>query len=686
MPPPLNPAQAEAVKHHAGPLLVLAGAGSGKTRVITHRIAALVARGVPAKAILALTFTNKAAGEMAERAAHVLKDQKAGSSQGLTVCTFHAFGLQVLTRERKVLGGTFTLFDQGDSLSVVKEILARMKGGKSYDASAVVSRISNAKNGFVTPQDFIEREGDEYDEMAKIVYPRYVAAMRNFRAYDFDDLVCEVARLWTDTPEVLARWQERYRYILVDEYQDTNRAQLALLTKLADAHKNICVVGDDDQSIYAWRGADVRNILDFEEHFAGAQVIKLEQNYRSDAPILDVANAVIGARKDSKYKKFLMTDRTGGARVGLGVASGPESEAKWVVEQVRTLWRDEHVHPRDIAILFRSNSQGKLLEEFLREHGIPYRLIGGQQFFERKEVKDCLSFLKVALNRRDELALRRVINYPPRGIGETSIERLGAHAMAKGWTLWETIERVSSLDDIPAAARTGCQAFEKLLGETRKRLMVDRAPASVVLRELVQKAGIRDDIHETTGSANGAARRTGNMEALCNSLAKREQRSRDKGGDPTDERELLSYLHALTLNTDDEDETATNTVTLSTLHGSKGLEFDHVFLVGCEEGFLPHQRTLDVKATDATVQDVEEERRLFYVGVTRAKKKLIMTRCKMRMMRGKPIPRTPSRFLSDIPEGMIDTFEVRGDTSSVTVEEMAAKGDALLSMLNAIGK
>ncbi len=686
MPPPLNPAQAEAVAHHAGPLLVLAGAGSGKTRVITMRIAALVARGVPSKAILALTFTNKAAGEMAERAEKVLKEQRSGSADGLTVCTFHAFGLQVLTRERKVLGGTFTLYDQGDSLSVVKEIMARMKGGKAYDASAVMSRISNAKNGFVTPEDFIEREGDEYDEITKIVYPRYVAAMRNFRAYDFDDLVCEVARVWTDKAEVLSRWQERYRYILVDEYQDTNRAQLAVLMKLADAHKNICVVGDDDQSIYAWRGADVRNILEFESHFAGAKIIKLEQNYRSSAPILAVANAVITAKKDGKYKKTLFTDKVGGERVSLGIAPSPEVEAKWVVEQVRCHLRDDGVRPREIAILFRSNGQAKLLEEHLREQNIGYRLIGGQQFFEKKEIKDVLSYLKVALNRRDELALRRVINYPPRGIGETSIERLSTHTLAKGWTFWQTIERASSLDDVPSTAVAGCQAFEKLVGDVRKRLMVDRAPASVVLRELVEKAGIRDDIHETTNNPSGAARRTGNLEALVSSLARREQRWRDKGQDPTDERGLLAYLHALTLTQEEEEEKEPQeTITMSTLHGAKGLEFDYVYLLGCEEGFLPHQRTLETRATDAMQQDVEEERRLFYVGVTRARKKLTMTRCRQRMQRGKPIPRTPSRFLSDVPDDMFDTFEMR-DFGVSTVEEMAARGDALLSMLDALGK
>ena len=447
---PLNPAQAEAVEHVNGPLLVLAGAGSGKTRVITQRIGRLVERGVPSKAILAMTFTNKAAGEMAERAHAVMQEQGNGAaSKGLTVSTFHSFGLSVLQREQKAMGGAFTIFDQGDVLSCVKEILSRERIGKSFDASAIVGRISNAKNAFLQPEDLPDDGKDEYDEITKIVYPRYQAAMRAFRAYDFDDLVCEVGQLWKRRPDVLARWQESFRYLLVDEYQDTNRAQMEVLRLLSLPHKNLCVVGDDDQAIYAWRGADVKNILEFEEHFPGARVIKLEQNYRSRAPVLDVANAVI-SKKLVGHQKRLFTDKADGDLVQVRVAQTPQIEAEWVAKEIKRRIRDLGKRPKDFAVLYRSNGQSKDVEEALREQMIAHKVVGGQTFFERKEVKDLLSYLKLTLNRSDEIALRRVINYPPRGIGEGSVEKLALHALARGWTLWQAVERVDALDDIPA--------------------------------------------------------------------------------------------------------------------------------------------------------------------------------------------------------------------------------------------
>ncbi|MBL9111821.1 MAG: UvrD-helicase domain-containing protein [Myxococcales bacterium] len=683
--PKLNPAQARAVEHMNGPILVLAGAGSGKTRVITQRMARMLERGVPSSAIVALTFTNKAATEMAERVEHVVKERgNAGAAKGLMVSTFHSFGLSVLSRERKSIGGTFTIFDQGDCVSAVKDILARTARGKAYDASAILARISNAKNAFIGPEELGEREGDEYDEITRVVYPRYQSLLRSMKAFDFDDLVCEVARMLRDKPEMLERYRAQYRYLLVDEYQDTNSAQFALLRLLAGEHKNICVVGDDDQSIYAWRGADARNILEFEEQFPGAVVVKLEQNYRSRAPVLAVANAVIAKRVDAKHRKVLFTEKEGGPKVGLGTALSPEAEAAWVGKEIARLFRDEGVRPRDMAVLYRSNGQAKLIEETLRERGVPYRMVGGQQFFERKEVKDLLAYLKVTLNRSDEISLRRILNYPPRGIGDTSVERLGTHALAKGWTLWQTIERVDSLDDIPTAARAGCKSLERAIGDLRKRLVIDRAPASVAGRELCERVGIYADLNESSGSPQIAARRKGNLEALLNTLSKRETRVREKGNDETAERELMGFLQALTLNLSEEQEDTTDRVTLSTLHGSKGLEFDYVFLLGVEEGFLPHNRTLDTKATDAMSQDIEEERRLFYVGITRAREKLVMSKCKNRMMRGKPGPRPPSRFLADIPEELLEIFDIKGDPALETAK-MGEQAENLLAMLEGLG-
>ncbi|MBX3232731.1 MAG: UvrD-helicase domain-containing protein [Labilithrix sp.] len=693
--PKMNPAQAEAVEHQTGPMLVLAGAGSGKTRVITHRIARLLERGVPAHMICALTFTNKAAGEMAERVEHIAKTQglgkifaAKGSGKGMVISTFHSFGLMVLGRERKSLGGTFTIFDQGDCLGAIKDILSRVNSGKaSFDAAAVMTRISNAKNAFISPEELQERECDEYDEITKLVYPRYQAALRNFRAFDFDDLVCEVARLWKERPDILDRWQKEYLYVLVDEYQDTNRAQLEVLRLLCDRHKNICVVGDDDQSIYAWRGADIQNILDFEHHFAGAKVVMLEQNYRSKAPILAVANAVIEKRVDGKYRKRLFTEQLGGEKVKLGVAPSPEAEAVYVAKELRRVIREEQRKPKDCAILYRSNGQAKVLEEQLREQGVPYRMIGGQQFFERKEVKDVLAYLKLALNRADEISLRRIANYPPRGIGDASLERLTQHATGKGWSLWQAVERVDGLDGVSSPARDGCKELEKLIGDMRRKLLVERRPASEVARDLCATIGLKKDIDGTSPSANASARRWGNVEGLFGILARREQRTADKGADPSAERDLMAFLHSLTLQTNEEDEEPGNQVTLSTLHGSKGLEFDVVFLIGCEEGLIPHQRTLDVRVTDdgANASDVEEERRLFYVGVTRAKQRLTITRCTHRVKAGKPLPRTPCRFLSDVPEELFEPFEVK-DSSLMSTTEMAEQGQNLLALLDSLGQ
>jgi len=675
----MNPAQQEAVEHQNGPLLVLAGAGSGKTRVITHRIARLLERGVPAHMVCALTFTNKAAGEMAERVHGIVRGAK-----GLVISTFHSFGLMVLGREKKSLGGTFTIFDQGDCLALVKDLMSRTDAGRAFDAAAVATRISNAKNAFLSPEELMERPGDDYDEITKVIYPKYQSSLRSFKAYDFDDLVCEVARLWKSRDDIRDRWQKEFLYVLVDEYQDTNRAQFEVLRLLTERHKNICVVGDDDQSIYAWRGADVRNILDFEEHYPGAKIVKLEQNYRSASPILAVANAVIAKRADSKYKKFLFTDKPGGEKVKIGVAPSPESEAQYVAKEMRRLIREENRKPKDLAVLYRSNGQAKVIEEQLREHGVPYRMIGGQQFFERKEVKDILAYLKLALNRSDEISLRRVINYPPRGIGDTSIERLAQHALAKGWSLWQAVERVDSLDGISSAARDGCKELERIVSDMRKKLMIERQRASVVAREVADMVGLRKDIDSTSPSPNASARRWGNVEGLFNLFARRETRVSTAGGDATAERDLMAFLHSLTLQMDDEEEDPGNVATLSTLHGSKGLEFDHVFLIGCEEGLIPHSRTLNERATDAVVQDVEEERRLFYVGVTRARQRLELLRCKHRVMRGKPMPRTPCRFLSDIPADLVEEFEVKDTTMSTG--EMAENATNLLAMLDALGK
>jgi superfamily I DNA/RNA helicase len=675
-PPRLNPAQREAVDHGEGPLLVLAGAGSGKTRVITHRIASLVARGVPARALVALTFTNKAAGEMRERAIALVGRDRASTGSALTVATFHSFGLGVLHREREAAGGAFTIFDQGDQVSLVKQLLRAAGAERAYDSAAVLARISNAKNAFLRAGDL--PEADAYDEITKVVFPRYQAALRQFRAFDFDDLVCEVARIWQERPDVRARWQERFLYVLVDEYQDTNRAQLEMLRLLCGDRRNVCAVGDDDQAIYGWRGADVRNILDFESHFEGARVIKLEENYRSRAPILEVANAVIAKRADGKWRKVLFTERGGGERVTVAVASTPEAEAAWVGRQVRSTIREEGRRPREVAVLYRSNGQSKLVEEALREQGIAHRVVGGTQFFERKEVKDVLAYLKLALNPFDEISLRRVINYPARGIGDVTIERLATHAYARGWSLWQAVERVDALDDVPSTARDGCRALERVVADARKDLGGSSSPPSEVARRVCERVGLKAEIDGSSPSIDAAAKRWGHVEGIIGTLARRELRE----GPNADG--LARFLQMLTLDLGSDGDDPGDVVTLSTLHGSKGLEFEVVFLIGCEEGYLPHARTIDTRVTDVAGEqgsaDIEEERRLMYVGVTRARERLVLSRSRARVVRGKAVPRTPSRFLLDVPAESLEEVPVTEDAPT-TMQEAAANAEAILAML-----
>jgi DNA helicase-2/ATP-dependent DNA helicase PcrA len=627
--------------------------------VITHRIAHLVQRGIPARAIAALTFTNKAAGEMRERVATLLPSPR--DATDLTMGTFHSLGLQMLKVERKSLGFPrgFVIYDAADQLGVVREILRRIDvEGRRFDVKAILSRISLAKNAFVLPDDYVATaaaaEADEYDEITAEVYPRYQRALRAYAALDFDDLITEPVRLLDTCDDVRERWQDKFHHVLVDEFQDTNRAQMLLVGHLVAQHKNLCVVGDDDQSIYSWRGADPGNILRFDQTYPGAVVVKLEQNYRSTPNILAAANAVI-ANNVTRHGKTLWSARADGPRLVHAVAPDVTEEAKFVAREVLRVREETGIRFGDFAVLYRSNIQTRILEEELRTHEVPYRMFGGQQFYERKEVKDLIAYLRVALNPRDEIALRRVINYPARGIGSTTVQKLVSYAEGHHTSMWKALAEVTRMDEVRPGTRDAVASFATLvrdLGDQLKHGGVVEAT-----RQLMTRIDLIGDLRAATPTATAAQRRIDNVEMLMSSLARHE--ARKPGAEA-----LLEYLRQLSLAVSEEaaEDDARDKVTLTTLHGAKGLEFPIVFFIGLEEDLIPHARTLNPSATDVSdpehATDVSEERRLAYVGITRARDRLYLTRTAVRNKHGRLVERTPSRFLLEIPADLIDLRDI----------------------------
>lgn len=676
----LNPQQREAVLTTEGPLLVLAGAGSGKTRVITYRIAHLLDQGVAAKHIVAVSFTNKAAEEMRERVQRLVGGQKA---QGLTLETFHALGLQILKSERTALGFPqgFAVYDTTDQLGVLREILREAHiADRRLDVKALLARISRLKNAGISPEQFgnqLAGQGDwsEYDGYAAEVYPRYQAKLRAFHALDFDDLLLETVRLLREDAMVRTRWQQRIRYLMVDEYQDTNPCQLELVQLLVGAHKNIAAVGDDDQSIYGWRGAVAHNIFLFQEHFPGAPLIKLEENYRSTQPILDAANAVI-RHNPKRHPKTLWSKRTTGPSLQWVTCPDAEAEAQFVAQEMDWLRRHHQLPWHDMAVLYRSNVQARFLEEALREEQIPYHLIGGQAFFERKEVKDAMAYLKLLVYPRDEIALRRVINYPVRGLGPATLEALTTwHPQQKSLfskspvsasppsgkhTLWDALllcQRAEVDPPISPAARNALRSFMDILEQHRAVCLTQ--PLVKTAQSLLAAVGLQEDLVQAGPTPLVAQRRLRNLEGFVEALGRYEQRATGSRID-----QLASYLHKLSLqNTSQDDDSMGNLVTLSTLHGAKGLEFQAVFLVGLEEDLLPHKRTLAPTEIDQSETmeptDLSEERRLFYVGITRARERLYLSYAKFRGSRSQP--RTPSRFVQDIPTNLLEKRNLETD-------------------------
>ncbi len=654
----LNPEQADAVTTIHGPLLVLAGAGSGKTRVITHRIAEMIDNGIAPQNILAVTFTNKAANEMKHR----LKSMVGRKASRVTMSTFHSLGLLMLKAEAKLAENArpFTVYGSSDQLSCLKEIVRRYQLERSLDLEAVLTRISGYKNDFILPKDLeITPSSDEYEAAAIELYPLYLEQMTAFSAYDFDDLVVKPTMMMEADENCRRRWAERFQYVLVDEYQDTNTAQMRLLKAIAGEHKNVCVVGDDDQAIYGWRGAKVQNILNFSDDFPGAKIIYLMRNYRSHGHILAVANKVIAVNKD-RHPKAMIPVRDAGPKVRLVIQRDGDCECRWVAEHIDSLIVRDGYRPSDIAVLYRSNLTARPLELELRSLRVPYRIIGGTSFFDKKEVKDLLAYLKLITHYGEEISLRRVINYPARGIGAVTLNKLSAWAESEHKLLIEAVEKAPEILGDKDRALKPISDFLSLIKHFTDEFLHKNRKLDEVMEEYIKAIGLYEDIQTATAGGSGKAfeARWGNVLGFLESL----QAYMREVNQPLLE-EFINRVSLMDVEVGEEKESGER-VTLSTLHGAKGLEFRHVILMGLEEGLLPHERTLSPHATDAIITDIAEERRLCYVGITRAKDELIMTRADKRLIRGKEQKRTPSRFLDPIPLELLDITDMNAPASA----------------------
>ncbi|RIL02592.1 MAG: hypothetical protein DCC71_16230 [Proteobacteria bacterium] len=636
----LNPEQRRAVEITEGPLLVLAGAGSGKTRVLVHRVAYLIgACGIPPEQILAVTFTNKAAGEMRERVEKLLGPD----AQGLWVTTFHSACVRILRRDASHLGFSrgFAIYDEDDSLSAVKDALRRHGlDPKLHDPRRLRWRIDQWKNKGWLPARAAEAAHDLETEQAADLYATYQRILAESNALDFGDLILQTTQLFERFPEVLAHYRRRWSYVLVDEYQDTNRVQYELVEQLVAEHQNVCVVGDPNQSIYAWRGANVRNILDFERDYPDAQVVKLERNYRSTRPILEGASRVVSHNETSGDLQ-LQAQREGGERIRYFEASDDREEAAFVVRNVIGALRQGGRSPRDVAIFYRTNAQSRSFEDELLRYDVPYTIVGGMRFYERAEVKDALAYLRVAVNPADSAALRRIVNAPPRGIGKTTLERADAIAQRDGVTLLEGLRRLAAEGGAARAAQP-IREFGALLDDLAREVRAQ--PPSEAIAHVLQRTGYLRQL-EADGTPEAEAR----LENLRELVSAAEDFAVESAA-PDEERsatELFLDQVALVSDVDGWDRRAER-VSLMTVHSAKGLEFPVVFLVGLEEGIFPHA----VSSRDAA--GIEEERRLFYVGMTRAMERLILTSAQERRRYGSRTFGVPSRFLREIPESLLE--------------------------------
>ena len=629
----LNPEQRQAAETLEGPVLILAGAGSGKTRALTYRVANLMDHGVPAWSILALTFTNKAAREMKERITQLVGEK----AESAWISTFHSTCARILRRDIEKLGYTrsFTIYDDDDQGTVIKEILKRLNIDEKFlPPREVKAKISDAKNKLMGPDEwFAKTERDFRNQTLHDVFVAYEQRLKSANALDFDDLLLKTLELLADHPPVLESYRDRFHYVMVDEYQDTNYAQYMLVKLLTDKSRNLCVVGDDDQSIYGWRGADIRNILDFEKDYPDAKVIKLEQNYRSTANILDAANQVI-AHNAGRKEKALWTEAGAGETIKLYCAGDEREEAAWVADRIRKMNRHGEEYGR-MAVLYRTNAQSRVLEEMLMRAGIPYKVFGGLRFYDRKEVRDVIAYLRVIANPTDDVSLRRIINVPKRAIGDATIAELVRHAQEQEMPLF------SALTDLPSSLSSRPR---KCVGDfftmmTPLMAMKDAIPLSTFVKQMVDQTGLMEQYQKE--DSDEARSRVENIQEFLGAVEEFDRQ--------TENATLEDYLENVALVTElDQAEEEKQSVTLMTLHSAKGLEFPNVFITGMEEGIFPSGRSL------MDEQRMEEERRLCYVGITRAKERLFLSRASQRMLYNQINHNAPSRFLSEIPSRLLE--------------------------------
>ena len=658
----LNPQQSEAVTHSGGPLLVVAGAGSGKTRVLTRRIAYLMSRrNVAPYQILAITFTNKAAGEMKERVA----DLVGPIAKSMWVSTFHSACVRILRQEATRLGysNSFSIYDSADSQRLITIVAKELNlDPKRYPARQFQSMISNAKNELLGPQDYLNAASNQFEQVVADVYSVYQQRLVRANAMDFDDLILKTVEVLQRYPEAKARFRSRFSHVLVDEYQDTNHAQYILVKELVGteleglAPAELCVVGDADQSIYGFRGATIRNILQFELDYPNARTVLLEQNYRSTQNILNAANAVI-TKNESRKEKNLWSDAGAGSPLTGYVAESEHDEANFIADEIRSLQREGVSTPGETAIFYRTNAQSRVFEEVFMRNALPYKVVGGLRFYERREVKDLLAYLRVLANVEDEISLRRIINVPKRGIGDTSLDYVNEFARNNNISFWQGLLRCSEIGSVPARAAQAINEFTSMVSALAVLVEAKTKP-SVIVEAALEQSGLLKELADSTDPQDEV--RVENLKELVAVSMEYEERPFEELGED-EEISLAGFLEKVSLVADadeiPEGEDHGGVITMMTLHTAKGLEFPTVFLTGMEDGIFPHSRTLGEK------DEIEEERRLAYVGLTRARQRLYISRAEYRSTWGAPNYNPPSRFLDEIPEEVIE-WRNQGRSSS----------------------